>query len=231
MLPGAAEVHLWWSAVDPNANSQILSPHELGRANRFRFDEDRARFISAHVMLRSVLAGYTDIAPTDLVFDADRFEKPYLVKAPPLQFNLSHSGDLLAVAVSRDARVGVDVERFRSMQDMFRMLRMIASPGEQHTFAMLPETERMRAFFSLWTRKEAVVKALGTGLSRSLQQIEVPLAQDIPPTLLAIDGDPWSLFSFEVMEGYAGALVVSGDLCSIVPVVRAWRRGGALSGG
>jgi 4'-phosphopantetheinyl transferase len=207
---GPGEVDIWWSVLDSQADTKTLSSDELSRANRFRFARDRERFIAAHVMLRSVLARYMGVAPELLQFQAAAHGKPHLAGASPVSFNLSHSGELTAVAVSRGRQVGIDVEQVREVDDIDRVCRLIASPAEERCFRQLPEASRAVAFFSCWTRKEAVVKAMGAGLSQPLDRIEVSLSPEVCASLLEVDGSPWSVFSFTLMPGYAAALAAQG---------------------
>jgi phosphopantetheinyl transferase len=140
------------------------------------------------------------------------FGKPELA-AVPLQFNVSHSGDWALIAVTQAPRVGVDLECLRPLDDVDALARTSLSARELAVYHDLPRVERHQAFFNAWTRKEAVIKGSGTGLSRPLADCEVTFAPGQPIQLLQVDGDRdaaagWSLFALEPLPGYLGAVAV-----------------------
>lgn len=132
-----------------------------------------------------------------------------------MQFNLSHSGEMALVAVTRLGAVGVDVEQVRPLDDMMGIAGQFFAPGERARLAEMPSPHRQRAFFDCWTRKEAYIKGIGLGLSRPLDQFEVAFAPGEPARLLSVAPDPddvarWSLYGFNPASGYAAALAVQG---------------------
>jgi 4'-phosphopantetheinyl transferase len=132
-----------------------LSEDEVSRANRFRFEGDRIRWIRARSSLRRILAGYAGGDPAALVFRYGEHGKPALLAATPIEFNLSHAGDWAMVAVARSVPVGVDIERIRENVDMPTLLRRL---GETD----LPQVEA--ELYQAWTRREARTKAEGVAL-------------------------------------------------------------------
>jgi len=160
----------------------VLSPDEELRASRFRFEPDRARWVRAHSALRIILAGSSGIPAAEIRFAVGEHGKPKMLEGGDLEFNLSHSGSWAMVAVTRGVPVGVDIERIREGLDMGAMLRRL---GETN----LPDTEK--ALFSVWTRREAVSKAIGGALFR-------------PP-----DGD-FRVVDLEAPEGYSASLATMG---------------------
>ena len=162
--------------------------------------------------------------------DADQNGKPH-AGAHALPFNLSHTGDIAALAVARDGgnwRIGVDIEGVRSVKE--RISEFAFSAAEQEALASLPEGEpQISAFFAGWTRKEAYLKAVGSGLLAPLDGFDVELAPAAPePTLVIRDPNEstrgWRLFSFEAAANTPGALAIDvGDL----PVDIRMRRLGA----
>jgi 4'-phosphopantetheinyl transferase len=158
-----------------------------------------------------VLARYLDRAPATLRFDYGPRGKP-LLPGTPLSFNLSHSADRALLAVTREARLGVDIERIRPV-DHERIARRFFAPAEAARLAALPERRRAAAFFAGWTRKEAFMKAVGEGLSLPLDSFEVSL--DGPAVLLraaAGVATDWSLLELHVPEGFTAALALEGRL-------------------
>ena len=180
-LAQACDVDVWLVTLESDREI-VLSPDEELRASRFRFEQDRARWTRAHSALRLILAGCTGIPAAEIRFAVGEHGKPKMLDGGDLEFNLSHSGSWAMVAVTRGVPVGVDIERIREGVDMKAMLRRL---GETN----LPDTQT--ALFSVWTRREAVSKAIGGALFR-------------PP-----DGD-FSVVDLEAPEGYSASLAVIG---------------------
>jgi 4'-phosphopantetheinyl transferase len=210
-------VHVWRVSLRREdralqSAARLLSPDELARAERFLFERDRHRFIACRSALRILLANYVQESPRALQFQYNPFGKPEL-DALPLRFNVSHSGDWALIAVTQARRVGVDLECLRALDDVDALARTSLSAGELAVYFALPGDQRHQAFFNAWTRKEAVIKGSGTGLSRPLADCEVTFAPGQPVRLLQVDGDrdaaaDWSLFALEPMPGYLGAVAV-----------------------
>jgi 4'-phosphopantetheinyl transferase len=132
-----------------------LSEDETRRANRFRFEEDRIRWIRARSSLRLILSRYEGGDPAALVFRYGKHGKPALLPFTEIEFNLSHSGDWAMVAVARSIPVGVDIEQIRTKVDMAALLRRLGETG-------LPQAEP--ELYRAWTRREARTKAEGGAL-------------------------------------------------------------------
>jgi 4'-phosphopantetheinyl transferase len=147
------------------ADLATLSPDERIKALHFVHERDRRRYQVAHVALRELLAQRVGVAPADLGFDAGRFGKPRLVGVPACAFSLSRSGDWAAIALAADGEIGVDIELLRAMPDRDSMAAMCFTPVEREQMNAAPFPSRDNAFLHCWTRKEACLKAIGTGLS------------------------------------------------------------------
>jgi len=125
-----------------------------------------------------------------------------------LYFNLTHSDGLAALGVSAAPELGVDVEQVRPLKE--DIAERFFSPGEVAALRALPEDQQLPAFYRCWTRKEAVVKAIGEGLSRPLDSFDVTLDADAA-RLLRMDGEDdgpqvWQLAHFAPAPGFAGAV-------------------------
>jgi 4'-phosphopantetheinyl transferase len=215
------EVHVWRMALsvpEPRIRRlrELLTPDERTRAERFRFAPDRDSFIVARGTLRTLLGRYLRREPSALRFSYGPQGKPALVEpSDGLSFNVSHSHGFALYAVTRDRLVGVDIERIRPDLADEKIAERFFAPGEvARLFSLAPEL-RHDAFFACWTRKEAYIKAVGQGLSLSLQQFEVSLAPYEPAALLATFDDPgeasyWTLHNLEPGAGYAAAVAVRG---------------------
>jgi 4'-phosphopantetheinyl transferase len=178
------ELHIWQATLDVGRDqadrlSRILSEDERERAARFHFERDRIRYTAGRAQLRTLLAGYLDAAPAELVFSYGANGKPSLPAHAP-QFNLSHSGALALCAVTADAEIGVDVELYDQTFGAERIPERFFAPDEVRALRALPEHLQARGFLELWTRKEAFIKARGDGLSLALDSFSVTLGEDGP---------------------------------------------------
>jgi 4'-phosphopantetheinyl transferase len=216
------EVHVWRTGldIDPVGLAKlrgILSPDERERSNRFHFEADRRRSVIGRGYLRLLLGKILDLPADGLRFDRDEFGKPRLIPSQrlPLQFNLSHSGDLILIAITIDRAVGIDVEKIRTDLDVDGVAARFFSANERETLALLAGPGRYEAFFTCWTRKEAYLKARGVGLSLALYQFDVSFLPDEEPRLLATRHDPaearrWRLRALGLSPDYVAALAAQG---------------------
>lgn len=217
------EVHVWTlslgGAGDAGpADRDVLSPDERERAAGFRYDTDRARFICAHASVRRLLARYTGLPPGSLRFVRNPYGKPELILTPghtPLRFNLSHSGDVGLVAVSGCAAVGVDCERIREDPSILEVADRFFSDDEIRQLRAMEPGARCGGFYRCWTRKEALIKGIGTGLSFPLDAFAVDIGAagpQVPLNLRAPFMVPagWIILDVPLRAGYAGALAVAG---------------------
>lgn len=232
-----ADIHVWFADLDArreqcNQQWKLLSGDERDRASRFHFDIHRSRFIAARAMLRTILGAYLGQAPEQLTFAYSKHGKPILTGFP-LHFNLSHAESGALLALTRAAPVGTDLEKVRPMADMLEITRRFFSPMEARALADLPVDEMSEAFFRVWTRKEAFVKATGEGLSCPLDSFTVSI--DEPALLLRIDGDPaavtrWSLHHLAPAAGYVGSVAIRHPYTRVLMVCnRSLRSGENLS--
>lgn len=221
------QVGVWRIALDlPTASVKRLESHlsadESQRAARFHFPADRERYITAHGCLRDVLARYLSCAPSKMNFFVNNYGKPAL-GGHQLEFNLSHSGDFALIAVTRERKVGIDVERIRSGLELESIASRYFSLGEVTELMALPLEQREPAFFNCWTRKEAYIKAQGLGLALPLDSFDVSLIPHEPAVLRATRPDVqeashWTLVSLDVNSNYTAALAVEDR----DPQIRFW---------
>ena len=169
-------VHVWAVRLDSppahiDALYATLSADERERSSRFHFDRDRRRYICARGVLRQLFSRYLDAAAEEFTFSYGPSGKPSLGGRfrGALTFNVSHSDDLALIAIGRDIELGVDVEAVRALDDADGIASRFFAPGENERLRSLPDGIRTGAFFACWTRKEAYLKALGSGWrSRSM---------------------------------------------------------------
>ncbi len=230
--PPADEVHVWaaWLAPPPAALAEFgasLSSAEAERAARFRFERDRDRFVAGRGLLRRLLGRYLQTDPQAVEFTYSAEGKPALAgafAASGLHFNLAHSEGLALLAVTRAGPVGIDVERIRALSDAAELVSRFFSARESAAFRLLPEDQKPAAFFSLWTRKEAWLKATGEGLAHLLARVEVSFLPGESARWLSLperqahDAD-WMLHELEPAPNFTGALAVAAPR----PRLRCWR--------
>jgi 4'-phosphopantetheinyl transferase len=194
---------------------RCLSAQELSRAGRLVSERDRLYWTACRGLLRQTLASYLGCRARAVTFTAGDNGKPRIDSdsgddgESPLHFNLSHSGDVALLAVSRFGPLGIDVEFLRPIRDWAAVAKRWFSPLEREQLWRLPEDERRDGFFRCWTRKEAVIKATGEGLSADLQAFDVTLAADarVLDYRGTQQGD-WQLAHLEPRGGYVAALAV-----------------------
>ena len=187
--------------VQTERMQQTLSRDELERAGRFRFPHDRTNFIAARGTLRAILGGYLHIRPDKVRFRYGTFGKPELANTQNekiISFSVSHSGDLAVYSVALSRKTGVDIEYVRSCTEMEDIAERYLSRSESFLLKSYPRHMRQKAFFMYWTRREAYLKALGTGLSG----LEDPFPADV--------NAPWSFTDLHIADGYAACLAVEG---------------------
>jgi 4'-phosphopantetheinyl transferase len=165
-------IDLWDCSLHGERSSASLSTHELGRAATFVFAEDRQRFVTAHVLLREILAHHVGCAAREIAFTFGAHGKPQIAAAE-WAFNLAHSGDRMLVAVTRGANVGVDLERELPMGDIPAIVARFFAPSECARWVALPGDDQRAWFYRQWVAKEAVLKADGSGMAMASDAFEI----------------------------------------------------------
>ena len=207
------DIHVWIIGpvqLKPEAGTShsLLCADESERAARFKLPGHGPQWAFFRSAMREILGQYTNSPPDELRFGYDNNGKPGLL-APStktaLEFNLSHSGELALLAITHIAPVGVDIEQAKEFDNRDELVARFFSETEQRAYEALPHPERISAFYHCWTRKEALIKALGLGLSAPLDAFDVsltpsstwqvahtrpPLPQDLAFPLLQIDPAP-----------------------------------------
>jgi 4'-phosphopantetheinyl transferase len=242
LVLAADELHLWQADLDDSRHHllgawRLLAPDEADRARRFHFERHRRRFVVGRALLRTILGHYLGGSPADFLFAYAEWGKPFVLDRPggparpPLEFNLSHSEHMAVYALvstgignARRRAVGVDVERVRDLTDMDLVADRFFAESEARVVRALPAHVKSASFFNCWTRKEAYIKAIGTGLARPLDQFSVSFLPGEPPRLVWVAGDPqetrrWSFATFNPADGFVAAAVVAGS----APRPRYWR--------
>ena len=183
LVPG--DIHIWRAKLDlPDSTVQeyelLLCGQEKMKAAKYHFKRDRNRFVVGRALLKTYLAKYLNIAPSKIRICNGKNGKPYLygaVNDRDLRFNLSHSEDCALYAFARRNEIGVDIEKMQAFPEMSSLAERFFSKRECALINALSINDRVIAFFTFWTRKEAISKLTGNGLQQALEKLDVALPQ------------------------------------------------------
>lgn len=168
------EVDVWQGTASPEFDQRVfiswLSEDERQRMMRFKFAELQSRFLHIRGRLRQILAGYVNERPGALRLAQSEFGKPHLMDYPELSFNLSHSGDDWIIAVGKNCQLGVDIEGCKPRDNLAELVVRFFAKPEADYWLTLPDSQRLSAFYRLWTCKEAFLKATGRGIAAGLDE-------------------------------------------------------------
>ena len=217
---GCTSIHVWmWSLEGERLQSRfteaVLSQEELLKMASFRRIEDQVRYALSHTMLRFLISKYVSVTPENLCFARSKRGKPLLRASssiPTIEFNLSHTNDRAILAVASHTMVGVDIEKVTPIESS--VANHFFSPTEQRQLAQLDGKDWLKAFYTCWTRKEALLKGEGLGLLEPLNLFTVSLRATEPAALLerrAGSGltQVWYLTDLDVGVGHVAALAIN----------------------
>jgi len=215
------QIHLWYSSLDlPRSTIQqlklTLDSNERTRANRICSDLERNRFIVGRGLLRKILGHYSGIEPTGLHIICDCRGKPALREAfgePQIHFNLAHSCGRVLYAIALDRKVGVDLERVTPNVDSEQIANRFFSDREKAVIHGLAGIDKQKAFFTIWTAKEAYSKAFGTGLAYTLKEVEIPdYLAPLSSVCSGSNDSRWFIWWLSPERKFMAALVVQEPL-------------------
>ncbi len=164
----------------------LLSKDELERAKRYHFERDRIRFTVARGLLRCILSAYLHMEAHKISFQYGPYGKPY-VDNMTVQFNVSHSEDRILIGVGYHHPLGVDIEHISRSVDIADIAKRFFTAREAQHIQYLKGEAQQQAFFNVWTRKEALLKAVGAGLNVSLKACEVSVGDEAFSAILDAD--------------------------------------------
>lgn len=220
------EIHVWQAMSTVELAAELkpaISIEECRRARCFRHSEDAQRYIVARGVLRTVLGHYLNQPSRNVQFRYGQAGKPTLRDDTTLQFNVSHSGSMVLVAVAVQCEVGVDVERINPAFDFERLATHFYSPSENAALQRFSHEKKRRAFFLTWSRREALLKAKGIGLAALQSEFRLPVLENALPTPLRVvdreQGD-WLVADLPVSVDYVAALAIKG--VTLQPRLRQW---------
>lgn len=223
IAPG--EAHLWRArsgAVAGPLRGDCLDPVEHRRATRLIMREQRRAYVFARTMLRVVLGAYLSVDPALLRFAKTAAGKPYL-PGQRLRFNLSHSGDGVLLALVDRNEVGVDLESTDRKIDIDVLEGASLSEAERYSIDAIEKPARRRAILRIWTRKEALLKAEGSGLARDPRDLTLPVAAGISkPACVQHGGRIWTLTDLPVGEDWQASMAVEGQAVAVRGYCLGW---------
>jgi 4'-phosphopantetheinyl transferase len=233
---GEHEIHVWHLFADEltddatqNALRDLLNSAELDRMARLRSEADRTLYLLSRGLTRTVLASYLGCQGGDVRFAASDFGKPILHAdhQPRVIFNLTHSGGAAALAVSSGREVGIDIEQRERDVDFLALAQRFFAAAEAEHLVSLSDEQRRRAFFAIWTLKEAFVKGIGRGLTFPLDAFCFDLELDrlLRFRPLAASVSPhWHFQQFSLGDDHSGAVAVqTSEANKLHIVMRDWR--------
>lgn len=217
------DIDFWHSSLNTTdiqyqQDWQILDDTEKSRAAKFSNSLLKQRYLSAHGQLRRILAQYLQTSPASLRFLTTAQGKPYLADYPELAFNLSHTGDEMALTVAKDCQVGVDIEQCKARANFADLVHRCFGEPEATYWHQLSEHQQQRAFYQFWTRKEAFVKATGLGISVGLRDCVLNPAQ--PQQFLTVPvecgaADSWHCRDIDLGQNFCAALVANKTIAAV----------------
>lgn len=212
-VPTGGDCHLWLAWLDkedPKLFKGILSKEEKLRAERLRSPQGANRSIVARGILRVLLGKYLSRDPGRIVFSYGPHGKPRLADDPGtgISFNVSHSENLGVFAIASSCEVGVDIEEVHPVSDLDETASIFLSPDELAEYKTLPAGEKLERFYTLWTFKEAILKAHGTGFAGPARDVFSKI-REFDPNISVQDVmiKNRRLISFIPADGFRGALV------------------------
>jgi len=218
---GADNIHVWLALRKAGELVQddwqaLLSPDESGRMARYRFPRDQQDYLFARGMLRILLGAYVELAPERLSFSYSNQGKPSLANSDVkerVSFNLSHTNGAAMLAVCQTGEIGADIEAEREDVEIEQIASRFFSLAEREELMQVPEECRRAAFLRCWTRKEALLKAKGGGLSLPLDVFDVSIGSSENRVTLITRADPseaakWLILPVPVPHGFAAAVAV-----------------------
>lgn len=204
-IPAEGIIHVWTCSLEPERADagEYLSKDERDKARRFHFARDKNRYIQARSFLRKTLSNYINAPAECLAFCYGTNGKPELQSGSRLKFNLSHSHDFAACAITMNRQIGIDVEAIAPLPDLEAVAGRFFLPDEIHSLKELNPSEKLPQFYKIWTRGEALLKWSGTGLVEPAERGRM---------LETFDG---TIIDLDLGENFKAAVAVSGPVFEV----------------
>ena len=221
-----SEVHVWQAtlknpSVLPGDISDFLSPFELERANKLKFPHDQEQFIVRHYLLRIILSKYCECHPKEIRFRYNSYKKPYidLPEFNEINFNMSSSADLIIIGLCRKTDIGIDIEKVQEIENIEQIAQENFSHQELTYFNC--DSDRTAAFYNIWTRKEAFIKAIGKGFYFPLKSFYCEISssggfENITIPEHPVESKLWKTKALKAADGYVASLAIKSTGFSIL---------------
>lgn len=218
-------VHIWIANLcSPQRELEpfyhILSEDEKEKTNSYQFRQHQTKYIITHGILRMLLAFYSNSDPEKLQYIYSSYGKPHLWNNPEITFNISYSNEIGIFAFGFRQPIGIDIEYIRPMPDLQPMTDLLLSEAEKKHITNSSDLSGLNLFYKFWTRKEALVKAAGIGLSYPVRQISVSLEKEevveIPNVCTEKSGEgKWFVYELQNLKPYEGVLATKNQVREI----------------
>lgn len=218
------EVHVWTVNVvshllDLKKNRLLLSQTEIEKAKKYRFVEHENSYITRRAILRYILSLYLEVPPKEIEIELGQYGKPYLKKTRRnLHFNMSHSKGLVYYVVTKIGSVGIDIEFIDKEKDVDNLAQLVLHEKELKLYEQMPEEKRIRLFYDYWSQKEAIVKAIGVGLSqplKSIQMIEPIKSSNFQVVDPKGSSSCWNVKTLKTHFNYSGSIALDKNITDI----------------
>lgn len=221
LVADSRRIDLWCTYINEIGDDSLfsrydalLSAQERATQRRFLFARDQRRYLVTRALVRTVLSRYAPVRPEDWAFSAGTHGRPAIslsLPAPALEFNISHSGDLVMLGITSGRTLGIDTESTALRAADIDGLDRYFAPEESAALLALPADERRRRFFELWTLKESYIKASGMGLAIALDAFRFEFAGERGLTLhmrpqLGDSPERWRLWQLAPRSDYLAAV-------------------------
>jgi Phosphopantetheinyl transferase len=212
------QVHVWQVNLKnrngvPKDIHDYLSPYELERAAKFKFTHDREHYILRHYLLRLILCKYCDCQPQELRFRYNSYNKPFIniPEFREIKFNMSSSDDLMMIGLCKQNDIGIDIEKIRETGNLEHIALENFSHRELEYFNS--ELKKTTAFFNIWTRKEAFIKAIGKGIYFPLKSFSVDIDpsgsyENIAILRHPVESKRWRTITLKTSDSHIAALAI-----------------------
>lgn len=194
----------------------LLSSSERDRASRYHFVKDEHRFIICRSLLKVLLAEYIGLHVDTIFLDIDSNKKPYISSHPSVYFNVSHSGNYALIAIAKSP-IGIDIEYVNKSFDFTEILPNVFSQTEINYINN--SNNKRYLFYQFWTRKEAIVKAIGKGIDDELFKIPVTDGSHLISPSIISEIKNINVFSFNLNDDYVGALALTQKITDFSNIV------------
>lgn len=204
------EIHIWcirWTKITAWIldHWNVMCDDEKNAAQKFIKHDDQMRYAVGKIMSRLILARYMNISERNILISKNKYGKPFirqLEMEEPIQYNISHSGEFVLLAVTKYSEIGIDIELLRELPDYLEIAQTVFSPEEAE---IIKDSNSPNIFFCYWTAKEAYVKALGTGLFTNLKLFMIERNE-----IIDCGGrkKEWKLIRLYIAENYVSHIAV-----------------------